>query len=225
MIRAVIFDMDGLMFDTERLSFRLWQDVCAEHGRTFTLDMMAGLCGGTPEIGRQVFQKAFGAGDADFTFESCVAETRGRIADEFARNGVPIKPGLKELLQFLQQIDCPAAVASSSPAEYVRQYVQQAGLDRWFSAYIGAGDFCRSKPDPEDSLQAAYKLSTAPAQCLVLEDSARGIQAAHAAGMHCIWIPDLIRPDAAVIALADAVCDTLADVIPWVKQHSPGTKK
>lgn len=175
MVRAVIFDMDGLMFDTERLSFRLWQEVCAEHGRCFTMETMARLCGGTPTVGRQVFYETFGANDPDFSYEYCLAETRVRLAKEFEENGVPLKAGLGELLRFLQQHHYPAAVASSSPTEYVRQYVQQAGLAHYFSAYVGAGDFTRSKPDPECFLQAAKKLSSDPTVCLVLEDSARGI--------------------------------------------------
>lgn len=220
MIRAVIFDMDGLMFETEQVAFRLLQTVCAERGLKFTLDMKRQMCGATFSVSSQIFADAFGEIDPDYTFDLCWSNVRKLMEEEFCEHGVPCRPGLRELLAFLSGAGIKTAVASGSARYVVQKYITMAELETYFPVIIGGGDFSQPKPSPECFLKAANRLVVAPENCLVLEDSGRGLEAAYRAGMHAIWVPDLDLPLKQIIAKADAVCNSLADVIAWIKTQN-----
>lgn len=220
MIRAVIFDMDGLMFETEQVAFRLLQTVCAERGLQFTLDMKRQMCGANFEVSAQIFANAFGAIDPAYTYEICWSSVRKIMEEEFCEHGVPCKPGLRELLTFLSKYGIKAAVASGSARQVVQKYIQMAGLEAYFPVIVGGGDFHEPKPSPESFLLAANRLMVSPEECLVLEDSGRGLEAAHRAAMHAIWVPDLDLPNPETIEKADGVYQTLSEVIAWLKTQN-----
>lgn len=102
----------------------------------------------------------------------------------------------------------------------VQKYIEMADLAEYFPVIIGGGDFRQPKPSPEGFLLAADCLSISAPECLVLEDSGRGLEAAYRAGMHAIWVPDLDIPQQEILEKADAVCETLTDVIPWIKAQN-----
>ncbi|MDR3766210.1 MAG: HAD family phosphatase [Butyricicoccus sp.] len=217
MIRAVIFDMDGLMFDTERISYELTHDICARHGLDYTLDMKRRMCGANFDACTRIFREELGIDDSVLTFGQCWSEVRERMAQDFAAHGIPCKPGLRELLDFLSAHGIRMAVASGSSTAVVQKYLDLAGLPACFSALVGGSDIQNPKPAPDCFLLAAERLGVEPADCLVLEDSNRGLQAALRAGMHAIWVPDLDRPDPETEQRLDAVCPSLADVANWLR--------
>lgn len=220
MIHAVIFDMDGLMFETERVAFHMLQTACAKRGLQFTIDMKRQMCGADFEASAQIFANAFGAIDPAYTYDVCWSGVRKEMEKLFAEQGIPCKSGLRELLNFLCDYGIKTAVASGSARHVVQQYIEMADLAEYFPVIIGGGDFHQPKPSPESFLLAAERLEVSAPECLVLEDSGRGLEAAHCAGMHAIWVPDLDIPQQEVVEKVDAVCETLTDVIPWLKAQN-----
>ena len=171
MVKAVIFDMDGLMFDTERLWDTLWEPACKELGLPLPPDMAKFQAGGRGLAGdnlrRHVAQ--YIPGDPQKVLDKV-----WQLADERFAQGVPCKPGLKELLSTLEDLGMPRIVASSSPRNMIEMNLQTSGTARYFHDVVSGTEVARSKPAPDTFLLAAEKLHTNPKDCLVLEDSFNG---------------------------------------------------
>lgn len=216
MIRAVIFDFDGLLVDSETLFHRVYAEILADHGHPFTRDdYSAGYAGRpVPAIARAFV--------TDFKLPLSSEEVARRIhADEAAlrAEGVPLKPGARELLDHLKARGYGIGVASSAQRPRAMNVLEQHGLVDFFAASAFAEDISRGKPDPEVFLLAAARLGIDPSECLVLEDSTMGIEAAANAGMRVICIPDMQAPDEEHRAMATAVLDGLNDVIGFLEKE------
>ncbi|MBR2824276.1 MAG: HAD family phosphatase [Clostridia bacterium] len=214
---AVIFDMDGLMFDTERLSSQAWQAAGKRMGVDLNESVISRFRGTTPQVSRRVCLEAFGP-----SFDYTAARTlRTEFLEQAIRErGLPVKPGLKDLLSRLSEEGIPAAVASSSPLETIRWYLSLAEITPFFQAIVSGEEAARSKPDPDCFLLAASRLKKPAASCLVLEDSENGLLAAQAAGMRSICIPDLAMPAPEILARTEAVLPSLSEVWPWLQHAS-----
>lgn len=209
MIRGVIFDMDGLMTDTERLFLRLWCEIMTERGYPEYRDVVVHCIGQNHAATRAYVREKLGA---EFDYMSILREV-GRRSEIFCKaNGVPVKPGLYELLDALDCWKIPYAVATSTLQDNARRRLENIGvLDRLHG--LVTGDMVTvGKPEPEIFLRAAEILGLPPEQCLVLEDSPHGILAAHRAGCLPVMIPDLKEPDAETEKLLYARCNCLAEV-------------
>lgn len=206
---AVIFDMDGLMFDTERLGQRAWHQVGEELGVEIGENILRQTRGATRSHAADVFRRILGP-----AFDYPAAKARRTVLAEQAiqRDGLPVKPGLYALLAALEENGIPAAVASSSPVETILRYLRMAGLQGRFSALVSGETIARSKPAPDVFLAAAQALQQRPERCLVLEDSTNGLLAAHAAGMSAICIPDIALPSEDALSHALAVLPSLDQV-------------
>jgi beta-phosphoglucomutase-like phosphatase (HAD superfamily) len=213
-ISAVIFDMDGLMFDTERIAQRAWVRAAADCGFDFSGQVYLGVIGhGLPDVEAYIRQ-ALGE---DFPFQDAYRRKQEYVREYIVQNGIPLKQGLLDLLEWIERrsIDDQVrmAVASSSPCETIEYNLRMAGLDsQRFDALVGGDEVREGKPAPDIFLQASRELGIPPQRCLVLEDSNPGIQAAHAAGMTPVMIPDLIPPDERSLALAYRVIPSLQEV-------------
>lgn len=216
MFQAVLFDMDGLMFDTERLGRDAWRQVGRELGLTISEQILRQIRGATPQASAEVFRAAFGP---DFDYPAARARRLALAEKRIRAGGVPVKPGLTGLLRGLQARGVLCAVASSSPRATVERYLCLTGLTDSYAAVVGAEDITRSKPAPDSFLTAARALNVPPAACLVLEDSANGLRAARAAGMTAVCIPDLALPEPEALACAAAVLPGLDRVLPWMERH------
>lgn len=186
-IRAVIFDLDGTLFDTEPLYRAAFHAALSRFG--FALDdaRYAGLIGlATPDRAERLAQ-LFGR---DFPAPAFLAEYR-RQKQRCLATPPPLKPGALALLDWLAERGLPAAVASAASAATVHRHLARAGLTARFAAILSRDDVARRKPHPDLFLQAAGALGVKPCHCLVLEDSAPGLAAAAAAGMQAVLIPDL----------------------------------
>ena len=208
MVTGVIFDMDGLMFDTEPLWKACWAPALA----LFGLEELPGLADAARGVAAPqtvpIIARFYGPGvDA-----AGIRREFDRLAAERFARGVPKKPGLDELLAYLEERGVPRAVASSSPRAMVEGNLAHAGLTDRFGAVVAGGEVARSKPDPDIFLEAARRLGCDPATTLVLEDSFAGVRAGAAGGFVTVMVPDLMQPTDEVRALCRVVCSDLGEV-------------
>lgn len=188
---AVIFDMDGVIFDSERVVYNEWKALSEKYGFE-NLDTPYMKCiGVTNERTRRIFQEFYGA---DFPYDRYREEQSRSYHEKYDGGRLPLKPGIRELLQCLKEKDYRTAVASSTRSEVVRNQLRDAGLLAYFDVVIGGDLVKHSKPDPEIFLTAAAALDCPPGSCFVIEDSYNGIRAAFAAGMVPVMVPDMLPP-------------------------------
>ena len=203
--RAVIFDMDGVIFDSERAVLQCWREV----GEHFGLEGVEGVflqCVGTNKRRtREILFEAWPALD----FDAFDAAARSLFLSRYDRGRLPLKPGARELLAALRAAGLPLALASSTRSETVRRELDEAGLLAYFDAVIGGDAVTKSKPDPEIFLTACERLGVRPEDAFVIEDSFNGVRAAHAGGMRTLMVPDLLPPDAEMRRKAEAIFSSL----------------
>lgn len=192
-IRAVIFDMDGLMIDTERMAQLAWQRAGAEFGFTLPDDLYLQAVGRTAVATEILFREGLGP---DFPFAEIYTRKQHYLYTAIEQEGIPTKTGLVELLDLVEQQGLAKAVATSTARVLALKKLTAAGLLHRFETIVCGDEVPNGKPAPDIFLAAAQKLGVVPDECLVLEDSLAGIRAAHAAGMRAIMVPDLIQPPA-----------------------------
>ena len=209
MIRAVLFDMDGLLIDSERVAMETDVGIGRRMGYPITMELAMQTLGITWEETVALYTRHCPGFDAAAFRRAFDAELARRVANGDAA----AKPGARALLEHLQRAGIPRAVASSSGQARVEMCLRKAGLADFFSVLVTGDQAAHSKPDPEIFLLAAKKLGAAPAECLVLEDSLNGIKAGRAAGMQVCMVPDLLpyRPEFA--PFCDHVAQDLRQVI------------
>lgn len=214
-LAALIFDMDGLMLDTERLARSAWQRAMADWNAALP-DALYLLLVGRDEQGTvAILQEAYGA---EFPVRQVRQRKQQYFEEHIARHGVPVKPGLMELLDFADALSLPKAVASSTETEPALRKLAVAGIAGQFGAIVCGDQVQNGKPAPDIFLEAAARLRVPPAGCLVLEDSEPGVRAAHAAGMLAIMVPDLKSPSEDVAALAHRVLPSLHHVRTFLQE-------
>ena len=205
---AVIFDMDGLLFDTEAL----WQEgllaAAAEAGRVIPAEVYDGSIGVRRSQCADLFRSQFGV---DFGFEDFHTSWR-RHFWLVAESRSALKPGVCELLDCLDGAGLPRAIATSSSRATVERHLASHGLADRFETIVCRGDYERGKPAPDPFLKAAERLGVEPRLCLALEDSHIGVRSASAAGMMTVMVPDLLEPTAELRALCAAVARDLHEV-------------
>lgn len=221
MIKGVIFDMDGLMFDTEVLSRDGWVMAAETLGFDPVLtknDFFLGTLGLTKSSIEKLYYHCFGQRD---DFEKALEIRLNYMYDYVKKLGAPKKPGLTKLLLFLQESGIPAALATSSLKEKATLFLKSADVYEYFSGYICGDMVTHSKPHPEIFLTACEVLGLKPEECLVLEDSPNGLRASIAAGTHTIAIPDFLQVPEELSHQIDATCSSLLDVIEWIRKTNP----
>lgn len=211
MIKAVIFDMDGLMFDTEQLTKEIWDELGGKFGYKNVSSVMPDTMGVRLDLSADIFRRHFGE---DFPHREFVEEYRKRFDEKIRKDGVPVKTGLYRLLDYLKREGYVCAVASSTSRKRVLQYCDTAKVTGYFQKIICGDMVERSKPDPQIYLTTAKEINTAPETCLVLEDSPNGCLAAYRAGMKVVMVPDQVQPDGRLHSMLFAVVKTLEDAIP-----------
>ena len=205
-IRAVAFDLDGLMFDTEALFFHVASEMLAARGKQFTREMMAAMIGRQAAIAYPALKELAELPDSP---EELLAEARSRFF-ALIDTAVHPTPGLFVILHAVARRKLPRAVCTSSRRAYAERLLDQHGILAHFSVLLTAEDVARSKPDPEIYLKAADRLGVEPAHLLVLEDSPAGVAAGSAAGTFTVGIPHEHSPVHA-LGQAHLVVDRLDD--------------
>lgn len=209
-VKGVLFDMDGVVLDTEKLYTRFWQEAAQSLGYPMTKEQALGMRSLNRGAGVAKMQSYFGE-SVDY---EAIRNKRMELMDAFVeREGVEIKPGIQELLDFLDAKGIKRAIATSSPLERTRKYLDSVGLAGRFDELISGYMVEKGKPEPDIYLYAAAKLGLNPEECMVLEDSPTGILAAYRAGCIPVMVPDQDRPDEETKQLLYAVADSLKEVV------------
>jgi beta-phosphoglucomutase family hydrolase len=214
-LSAVIFDMDGLMLDTEPLSRTAWGQVLADQGYTFSEALGQQMLGRTIDDVTVMLRQALGA---DLPVETLTQRKRAHVCQQIDQHGVALKPGLTELLDWLKAQAIAHAVGSSAIRSDVMFKLTRAGLADRFDAIVTGDQVKAGKPAPDIFLAAAREMRVSPAECVVLEDAEAGIQAAHAAGMLPLMVPDLQPPSPESLALAHRVFPSLHEAKTFLEQ-------
>jgi HAD superfamily hydrolase (TIGR01509 family) len=205
---AVVFDMDGLLFDTERLYAHAFQSAGAEVGYAVSHEVFVRLIGTSWLGNKEILLEHYGP-----TFP---AEELGKVWMRHFRAlieaALPLKPGALELLDVLDELGLPRAIATSSSHRTAQHHLDFHGLARRFTTVVAQGDYATGKPAPDPFLEAAERLGVAPSFCLALEDSHNGVRSAAAAGMMTVMVPDLVPPSDEIKALCALVVTDLHDV-------------
>lgn len=207
MLEGVIFDMDGLMFDTEPLWTIVWEPVFATIGLPYP-EGLADAVRGTSGKSMEAIISRFSPGvDAAY-----IREKAFEMEHELVARGVPKKKGLDELLAYLAEAGIPMAIASSSGLDVIKMNLENGGIGAYFTQLVTGVGMKNPKPAPDIFLKACDALGTDPARTLVLEDSLSGVRAGVAGGFITVMVPDMLEPDDFARKNADAICVDLIEV-------------
>lgn len=218
---AVIFDMDGVIFDSERLVLVCWEKVSEKYGIQGIEEVFMPCIGTNAEKTKEVVLDHYGQ---DFPFEEFRKEASVLFHEHVNRNGLPVKKGVRELLEYLKEREIPTAVASSTRLEVVTGELKQAGLYAYFKVVMGGDQLKRSKPEPDIYLMTCEKLGVNPGQAYAIEDSYNGIRSAYSAGMKPIMVPDMLPATEEMLQKSIVVLDDLLMVKDYLEEiHRRGS--
>lgn len=192
MIKAIIFDMDGLMIDSERVTFECYQERLKDMNLTMDEEFYKTLLG-KPIKG--IYQRFYDVYGNDFPIENVIQDVHQLMAERFETEGVPVKKGLVELLHYLKDNNYKTIVATSSNRDRVDKILAQAKITEFFDDSICGDEVTKGKPNPEVFLKSCQKLGVNVDEAIVLEDSEAGIQASYDANIKVICIPDMKYPE------------------------------
>jgi HAD superfamily hydrolase (TIGR01509 family) len=210
---AAIFDMDGLLLDTERVCMRVFQEACEVQQLPFYKEVYLSIIGRNAAGIEAIFRKAYG-NDLDRLHQ----EWRTRYNAVVKHQAIPVKEGVVELLEWLKEQSLPIAVATSTAKDVAKIKLELAGLSKYIDNLTTGCEVSNGKPDPEIYLLAANRLNVEPTKCLAFEDSNNGVRAAVAANMSTYQIPDLVEPCDEVRQFGHSIVPSLHDVLKELKQ-------
>ena len=211
-IKGAVFDMDGLMIDTEKLYLLYWKKAAADFGYDMKDEHVYAIRSLARKYSIPMLKSFFGE---DFPTEEVRARRTELINAHIEKNGINLKKGLFELLNWLKDHGVKLAVATATPRERATLYLRKINALDLFDTVVCGDMIANGKPDPDIYLTAARELDLPPEQCAAFEDSPNGIKAAHAAGCHAIMIPDMTPPDDEITPLLSAVYPDLAQAISY----------
>jgi len=214
-VDAIIFDMDGVLIDSERISFKCFQEVFKEHNYKMDEIFYLRLIGRNVKSIKIIMEEEYGT---DFPFDTIYKKKSNLALEITDKNGVIIKPGVHELLDYLNKENYKIAVATSTRRERALQLLEEAKIKDKVNYVICGDQVENSKPNPEIFLKAAKGLDINPEKCIVIEDSDAGITAAHAAKMIGIHVPDMKFLEADTMGLAFKVCENLIKVKEYLEE-------
>ena len=214
MLKAVIFDVDGTLLDTERVYMQAWKNAAAEQGYVMPDELLRKTRAVDAKVAAQIFEEEIGNG---FSYQK-TRPIRVRIAEEIIERESPIlKPGVLELLTFLREKGIRLSVAASPNTKTTKAHLQTNGIADWFEVIVGGDMITKGKPNPDIFLKAAELLGEAPENCIVVEDSPAGIRAGSAAGMKTVLVPDQAAITQEIIDLSDVKLESLLEMPAYVE--------
>ena len=219
---ALIFDMDGLLMDTEGLYKRSWTQAARESGFDLTDQLYLKLIGITVADAEHILAQDFGS-----KFPLDIFRPRAKILYEelHLSEGMPMKPGVRELLAWAREAGVPCAVGTSTVQAEATNRLQHHKILEYFQVVIGGDMVERGKPNPDIFLKAQEALGVSAANCLVLEDAHNGLLAARAGGMRSCLVPDLLPASEESAQLAEGIFDSLHEVREWLASGCPAVKQ
>lgn len=211
--KAVVFDMDGVIFDSERLVLEGWLKVAEKYGIEGIEEVFGRCIGVNEQTTRQIVLEHYGE---DFPYEAYRKETSALFHERYGNGNLPLKPGVRELLSYLKEKGYPVGLASSTRQAVVEQELRDAGLMPYFDQLVCGDMIKKSKPEPDIYLKACEKLDVEPRMAVAVEDSYNGIRSAKRAGMTPVMVPDMVLPDEEMRSLAHKICKDLFEVKNWI---------
>ena len=209
MLKAVIFDVDGTLLDTERIYMQAWKAAAAEMGYVMPDSVLQKTRAVNTKDAARIFETEIGNG---FSYTK-IRPIRVRIAEEIiARESPILKAGVLELLDYLDEKEILLAVASSTNTQTTKEHLASSGIADRFAVTVGGDMIVNGKPHPDIFLKAAELLGVAPEDCIVVEDSPAGIRAGHAAGMKTVLVPDQAVITDEIIAISDVMLKSLLEM-------------
>jgi HAD superfamily hydrolase (TIGR01509 family) len=213
-IKGVLFDMDGVVLDTEKLYARFWAEAAHALGYPMTYEQALGMRSLNSQAGQQKLESYFGPGVS----RAVMRDKRVELMDAFvAENGIDPKPGIHELLDALKERGIKTAIATSSPMDRATAYLSRLGLLEKFDCICSGHEVKQGKPAPDIYLYAAASIGVAPENCLAIEDSPAGIESAYRAGCMPVLVPDLDGSTEEMRKILFAEADCLTDLINMAK--------
>lgn len=213
---VVIFDMDGTIFDSEQLVLDSWERIGEKYGIADVRQALTDCIGVNIQKTKEIVHAHYGK---DFEFEKYRKEASALFHEYVRENGLPLKKGVKELLQYLKENEIPVGLASSTRLAVVEEELRQAGLYDYFQVVVGGDQLKRSKPEPDIYLMTCEIMGAAPECAYAVEDSHNGIRAAYSAGMMPIMVPDLLPATEEMYEKSAAVFDDLLQVMQYFKER------
>ena len=213
-IDGIVFDMDGVIFDTERLSLTLWQKLADKYSLGDISEVEKKCIGRSTKDSMKILQDAYGD---KVSVEKLYLESRDLLARTISEKGLPLKKGAVEILEFLHNNNVRVGLASSTNYKTVIKNLESVHIRDYFQVIVGGDMILNSKPEPEIYLLACEKLGVNPEKTYAVEDSENGIISAYRAKMMPVLVPDLIKPNERMLALSTLDFACLTDFIEYLK--------
>lgn len=213
--KAVVFDMDGVIFDSERLVIACWKVIADKYEVPNIEEICRECLGVNATETRQKFLNHYGQ---DFPYDAYKSEMSKLYHDKYDGGRLPVKKGVAELLQYLKEAGVKVALASSTRRAVVEQELTDAGIIKYFDVVIGGDMVTRSKPEPDIFLKACEELGVLPEEAFAIEDSYNGIRAAAAGKLRPLMVPDLMELTEEMKRLAERVFPDLLDVLSYISK-------
>lgn len=213
MIKAVLFDMDGVLIDTEKYLTKFWQQAAAEAGLSLKIEDCYMFRSFASQFASVVFQEKCGK---EYDYFAIRNRRKELMKAHIETNGIEIKPEVKETLWAIKQKGIQIAVVTATDEERTKSYLTEIGIYEWFDSVICATMVERGKPFPDVYLYACDRIGCTPKECMAVEDSPNGIQAASDAGCKTVMVPDLTQPDEDSKKRVIGVAQTLRGVLEYL---------
>lgn len=218
MIKAVVFDMDGVIFDSEKLYRKHWMITGEEYGipKPEMEDLCNRIAGSTKERNEKLIKSRFGQ---DFDYDTFRGKTMARMDEDILQNGVELKSGVQELFCYLKEQGIKIGLATSTQQERAEPNLRNAGILEEFDYIMYGGIVENGKPAPDIYLAACEGLGVSPSDAMGVEDSINGIKSSAAAGLYTIMVIDLIKPTEEIRLLADQIYNSLFEIIDFLQKQ------
>lgn len=215
MKKGAIFDMDGTLFDSERIYKNAWLETVNYFGKDRGAELLVAVAGSSEANCRKAIHEFYPDVDVDKFFSHVI-----EVAVKVFENGVDMMPGVVEILKFFDERGVKMAVASSSSMDVITKNVERAGIRKYFAKLISGDSVTHGKPAPDIFIKTAAEINLAPNECYVFEDSYNGIRGAYAAGCTPIMIPDTMPPNDEMKKLCAGIYPSLIDAMNAIKARS-----